>query len=276
MDDTTGQVMLWWRLLCGAAVVNLVAWAVSAWWLRTRVAALPKAVAANRRILLWLSAAYVLGCGFRSVFPMVDVARMCLHGTWISRIFVGRSVATVAEVCFAAQWAILLGEAAASTGSRFVGLAAQAVIPLIVMAEVFSWSAILTTDNLLHAVENSLWTLVVILAVSAFLSVRSRLEPRARRVVAAVALVGLAYVAFMVACDVPLYIRRWHADIIAGHTYLWPGEGLATALRRCVVVRDWSRWRDDASWLTLYFTVAVWFSVGLVHVPPLRGSGTRD
>ena len=61
--------------------------------------------------MLLLSAVYVLGCGFRSVLPMVDVPRICLHDTWISRIVVGRSIATVAELAFVAQWALLMREA---------------------------------------------------------------------------------------------------------------------------------------------------------------------
>ena len=86
-----------------------------------------------RRRLLWLSALYVLGCGFRSVLPMIDVPRLCLHDTWVSYIAVGRSVATVAELAFAAQWALLLREAGATRASR-------AVVPLIVAAEILSGS----------------------------------------------------------------------------------------------------------------------------------------
>src|SRR5580693_7272457 len=56
---------------------------------------------------LLLCAAYVFGCAFRSFLPRADVQRICLFDTWLSSVVVGRSVATVAEICFAAQWAIM-------------------------------------------------------------------------------------------------------------------------------------------------------------------------
>jgi hypothetical protein len=32
-------------------------------------------------------------------------------------------------------------------------------------------------------------------------------------------------------------------------------------------MREWSAWRHDVAWLSLYFTVAVWISIALVHAP---------
>src|SRR5262245_44283344 len=107
------QVLIWWLILCGATAVNVAGWSCSAAKLRRRELDFTADVYATRRRVLILAGIYVLGCGFRSVFPMVDVPRMCLHETWFSRIAVGRSVATVAELAFAAQWALLLREAAA-------------------------------------------------------------------------------------------------------------------------------------------------------------------
>jgi len=95
---------------------------------------LPANAYATRRLLLWLAAVYVLGCGFRSALPMIDVPRFCLHDTWASYIVVGRSVATVAELAFAVQWALLLREAGARR-------AAGAVVPLIVVLYIIGSAA---------------------------------------------------------------------------------------------------------------------------------------
>jgi len=244
---------IWWLCLCAVAVVNIVAWALSA----------PRA---PRRVMVWLSAAYVLGCGFRSVFPMVDVPRMCLHDTWVSRIVVGRSVATVAELCFAVQWALLLRE----TGPGFASRAGMLIVPLIVAAELFSWGAVLTGNYLLHAAENSLWTLSAGLGIIGFISLHSRLDLRGQHIVTAAAAIGGAYVAFMLLVDVPMYLSRWHADSSGGLPF---SEGVRSLLERCVVNRDWEAWREDAAWLSLYFTVAVWISIALAHVPRLAERG---
>src|SRR5580765_3815476 len=101
--------------LCVAALLNAAGWIYSA----RRLARTPDSdIALTRRWLLWLSGVYVLGCAFRSILPMIDVPRFCLHETGISRIFVGRSVATVAELAFVAQWALLMREAGAVRAAR--------------------------------------------------------------------------------------------------------------------------------------------------------------
>src|ERR1700682_2349873 len=69
------------------------------------------------QLMLLLCAAYVFGCAFRSFLPRADIQRICLFDTWLSSIAVGRSVATVAEICFAAQWAIILYQLGTMTGA---------------------------------------------------------------------------------------------------------------------------------------------------------------
>jgi hypothetical protein len=224
----------------------------------------------TRQILLWLSAAYVLGCGYRSVFPMIEVPRMCLHDIWISRSFITRTIATIAELCFAAQWAILLREAGAVTGSRLAKLVSHSIVPIVISAELFCWYAVLSGNYLSHAIENSHWTLAAILAVSAFFSLWPRVGIRERRFLAAVISGGLVYVAFMVVYDVPMYLSRWQADLAAGYQARPILDGLSASLGRCVVENSWEAWRKDAVWLTLYFTMAVWTSIWLVHTPTIR------
>ena len=180
-----GNLLLWWSVLCAAAVINLLAWGASAWLFARRAADSTPEVHRARRRVLGLSAVYVLGCGFRSLLPMIDVPRMCLHDTLLSYIAVGRSVATLAELCFAAQWAIVLREAGASAGSALATRVARLLVPLIAVAEIFSWSAVLTTNNFMHAAENSLWTLAAVLAVASFASLRVRLGERHERILLA-------------------------------------------------------------------------------------------
>src|SRR5262245_53610412 len=97
----SSQWLIWWLVLCAATAINIASWSYSAARLRRRELDFTADVYATRRTLLVLAGIYVLGCGFRSVFPMVDVPRICLHETGFSRIAVGRSVATVAELAFA-------------------------------------------------------------------------------------------------------------------------------------------------------------------------------
>jgi hypothetical protein len=246
--------MTWWKSLCAAVPVNVVLWILAAAWLAPE-----PDVEAMRRQLLWLSAVYVAGCAFRSVLPMIDVPRYCLHDTPLSRIFVGRSVATVAELAFVAQWALLMHEAGAAR-------AGFAVVAIIAVAEGLSWLAVLTRNDLFHAAENALWAVAAALA-AAFLASRWGHEgPLGQDAVVAALACAAVYIAFMVAYVVPMYLRRTRP----GGAYLTLHEGLGQTLGRCTVERDWARWRADAAWLTPYFTVCVWISIALAFVPSLK------
>lgn len=198
---------------------------------------------------------------------MVDVPRICLHDTWVSRIAVGRTVATVAELAFAAQWAILLRETGAATGSALATALSRIVVPMIVVAQVSSWLAVLRTDNLAHAVENSLWTLAAALVIAGFASARPFVDRKSRRFLDIVMICGAGYILFMITYDVPMYLSRWQTELANAHRTLPLLEGVREILQRCIVVREWAVWRQDAVWLSLYFTVAVWISLALPHAP---------
>lgn len=258
----------WYACLCTFALLNVVAWAWAARRLALGSAELPAEVFATRRVMLGLSAVYVLGCAFRALLPMLDGPRICLHDTPLSRIAVGRSVATIAELCFVAQWALLLREAAVTEAHRLVKQVAHALLPLAVAAEAASWLAVLTRNNLLHAVENSLWTFGGALVLVAVWVLRENAGARSQRMFTAAIAAIAAYLVFMVAVDVPMYVHRWY---VSGGASLPLAVGVEEALRRCTPTYIVAAWRQDMPWITLYFSAAVWLSIALVHAPSLRG-----
>src|SRR5262245_31757301 len=138
---TSDHVVAWWAGLCAVAVFNVCCWRVAAAALARRKATVEPALYRFQGRQLLLSAVYVLGCGFRSVLPRADVQRIGLIDSWISSVMVGRSVATVAELCFMAQWALLLNLMAREAGARFGLVVSCLVVPLITVAEVCSWYA---------------------------------------------------------------------------------------------------------------------------------------
>src|SRR6185295_2618105 len=140
----------WWAMLTLVSGVNVALWFLLYRELHTQPVG-------SMQLMLLLCAAYVFGCAFRSVLPRADVQRICLFDTWLSSVLVGRSVATVAEVCFVIQWAIVLRTFADCTRSETTRRIANTIVPLILVAECCSWYAVITTDFLGSAVENSLW-----------------------------------------------------------------------------------------------------------------------
>ena len=189
-----------------------------------------------------------------------------LLGCWlgVAGVFVvGRSVATVAEICFAVQWAIVLYKLGMMTGAQTSVNASFAIVPLILIAECFSWYAVLTRNYLHNAIENSLW------AVSFFtigIGLCRLLLEFDGAVYAAlmVAIVGIAgYLAFLMTIDVPMYLGRWRREGADGHQRLTPLEGLRDVSTRWVVTRDHAAWKGEIAWMSLYFSAAVWASLAL-------------
>jgi hypothetical protein len=267
VDLLSSGVVAWWTALCFAGVVNVCGWHRTAAALARRRSSGEGPTDRLQRWQLLLSAVFVLGCGFRSVLPRADVQRLGLIDSWMSSVVVGRSVATVAELCFVAQWALLLNHAARQGGSRLGVIISRLLVPLIAVAEVCSWYAILTTCYAGNAIEESIWALSATLLIVACLALWSGCRAARRPFLAAALVLGVAYVTFMCTVDVPMYVSRWQADEASGRPYLSLSQGLQDAWSRRVVTFSWEEWRTEVPWMTLYFTVAVWWSLALVHVP---------
>jgi hypothetical protein len=214
-------------------------------------------------LMLLLCAGYVLGCAFRSVLPRADVQRICLFDTWLSSVVVGRSVATAAELCFAAQWVMILHQLGTMTGSDMVLAAAWIILPLIVIAEFCSWYAVLTTNYLGNAIENSIWAVAFFIAGLGLCRLLPEFEGPVR-VALVVAIAGIvAYLAFLMTVDVPMYLKRWWTGGADGNRQLSAREGLVDVSTRWVVTHDLAEWKDEIAWMSLYFSLAVWASLAL-------------
>jgi len=140
-------------------------------------------------------------------------------------------------------------------------------VPLIVIAETCSWYSVLTTSNLGHVVEESLWGLCAALMVASLMAIWPRCAPRQRPLLALWCAAGVAYVVFMFLVDVPMYWSRWLADEAMGRQYMSLFQGIQDISGRWVVSHRWEDWRSEVTWMSLYFSVAVWISLALVHTP---------
>lgn len=214
-----------------------------------------------------LSAIYVAGCAFRSWLPRADVQRIVLYDSWLSSVLVGRSVATIAELAFVAQWALVLRELGSAEEDRFVLKVSQVIVPLIVVAETCSWYAVLTTSYLGNAMEQSLWTFTAALMAVALFVVWRRVEGSQRLFLGAGIVACTGFVAFMCTVDVPMYLSRWRADELSGRAYFSLLDGLRDVSQRWVVTHSYKDWHEEIAWMTLYFSFAVWISLGLAHAP---------
>jgi hypothetical protein len=275
-------VITWWYFLCAAAAFNVTLLFVSAIAFRRRSRDLSPEAHSMRRWQLLLSAVYVFGCAFRSIYLVYDVPRICVVDSWLSSVMVGRSVATIAELCFVAQWALILRETSRSAGSVIGNVTSLALIPLIVIAEACSWYSVLTTSNIGHVAEESIWALCVALLIASLFTIWPRSTADRRPLLLACCIVGSIYVGYMSLVDVPMYWSRWIGDELSGRSYLSIAQGAHDVAVRWVVSHRWQDWRNELVWMSLYFSVAVWISIALVHSPvpqirvaagkPIKGS----
>src|SRR5947209_7071925 len=122
----SNPVSWWWLMLSLVSAINIAAWFALYHYFQQ-----PQARASGTGLMLLLCAGYVFGCAFRSFLPRADVQRICLFDHWLSSVFVGRTVATVAELCFVAQWAIILHQLGHMTGAETAMNIALVIVPII-------------------------------------------------------------------------------------------------------------------------------------------------
>ena len=261
--DGVEKTLRWWTVLRAIAVFNVVAWLVTA-----ATVELGRGAVA---LQLGLSFFYVMVCGFRSFFPRIDLERTCMVDSAWSSMVVGRAAATVAEVSFGAQVGLVVALVGAAAGLGWVAWLGALVVGLLAVAQGFCWWSVVSLSHLGHAIEESLWGLTfALIGVAMALCVPHLHGPMKTLAGFTVPVCGL-YVAFMVAVDVPMYVRRWREGRAAGQQTLGLREGFRDALHRREVTRAWTVWKPEVAWLTGYFSVAVWGSLGLVHVVSALG-----
>jgi hypothetical protein len=266
----SNPVIRWWSLLTLVSGANVAIWFLLYHQFHQR-ATVGLEGTPDIGLMLFLCGAYVFGCAFRSFLPRADVQRICLFDTWLSSVVIGRSVATVAEICFAAQWVVVLRQLGTMTGADTTLNIAWVVLPLIVIAECFSWYAVLTTNYLGSAIENSIWAATFFAVGIGLCRLLWDFEGPSR-VALAFAIIGIVgYLIFLVAFDVPMYLSRWRTKGAHGGKLLRPFQGLRDVSTRWVVTRDFAEWKDEIIWMSLYFSAAVWASLALCVFYSLDG-----
>src|SRR3569833_2630333 len=79
----------WWGSLTLVSSANILVW-----FMLYREFSPTSRGGSDIGLMFLLCAGYVFGCAFRSFLPRADVQRICLFDTWLSSVFVGRTVAT--------------------------------------------------------------------------------------------------------------------------------------------------------------------------------------
>jgi hypothetical protein len=264
--ELSNPVALWWLFLASTSALNISLWLYT--WRKYQKPGFPgERGIMGTNALIWYSAVYVFGCAYRSILPKADVQRICLFDTWFSSVFLGRSVATFAELAFVIQWAIAIRIFNRDLRDPIAEKISTIIIPLIALAECFSWYAVITTNYIGNTFEESLWGISFFLVWIALIRLFLRSSGIARKVIGISLPFVAAYVIYMATVDVPMYFTRWQADLAAGKQFLGLWQGLVDLNTRWVVTHNPADWQGEMLWMAMYFSLAVWGSIALCYLP---------
>jgi len=251
------KTYIWWAMLCAAALMNVGVWL---WAILSHAdtQGLSYAQAA-------LSGIYVMVCAFRSLFPRIDVERYCLFDSPWSSIFLGRSLATIAEISFSIQVALLIHYLGSHVESTWIIVISYCIVPVIVLAQVSCWYATLTLNHFWHGVEEILWVVMAVLAGVCFVHGFFVLNgvPQLLMLVGIASSIGAA--AIMLFFDIPMYITRTAGNSRKGR-YLRIADGLRDTVARRIQTNDWGVWKAETIWISTYFTFGVWLSISMIFI----------
>src|SRR5262249_56420799 len=119
------------------------------------------------------------------------------------------------------------------TNAETVYNISSCVVPLIVLAECCSWYAVITTDYLGNAIENSIWAVTFLLIAVALLRLVKEFRSAARGSITVAFVGAIAYLTFFVLFDVPTYFDRWQAAHGRGNKSLRTLAGLHRVSPHC-------------------------------------------
>ena len=126
MAEFDTSVAVWWASMSLIGIINIGLWWRMAHHLKS------DALEPHERLQLILCGIYVLGCASRCFILRSDVLRFAMFDSWASTVLVGRSIATVAEVSFAGQWALFLWWLTQRTERHGARPLAYPLVPLLV------------------------------------------------------------------------------------------------------------------------------------------------
>ncbi len=268
--ESSPVVLAWWTGLCIIAAINVCLLFYSYHLLKKKFSILNDDVKQIRKWQFILSSVYVFGCGFRSILPRGDLRRIVLYDSWISCVAIGRTVATIAELSFVAQWSLILYEAGKYTKNTTIQFLAKLPLPLIIIAEISSWYACTTSNYLGTAIEESLWAIAATIAVYGLFLARPYYKGSQKKFLNAGIIMGIFYIIYMLTVDVPTYVRAWIKAEATGKEYLSVIDGFKEVCTHWNFTQTYAAWEYEMVWMSLYFSVAVWMSMYIINAPFLN------
>jgi len=124
------------------------------------------------------------------------------------------------------------------------------------------WYSVLSLNHIGHAIEESLWALLMMILSAAFGAAALTTGGSLRLMLIAAFLIYGVGAALTMSFDVRMYVRRWRQHAAGVRMPL--RMGLRDSQRRRHPTLAWEVWREEVPWMTLYFSIGVWTSLAMV------------
>ncbi len=237
--------------------------------------------------LFSLASIYAVVCAIRSLWPRKDIEKVCIFNSKMSTPLVGRSLATIAELCFIVVIIFIMlhvnknVENFTGNKNKNIVLTLKLILPIIIIAEILSWIGCITEFELWNAAEESLWgisgIIVSIIGILLYLSISNlKSNPKIHSLsmfLKIFTFCTICFSVFMVFDDIPMYIKRWkNKDTNKDDKVSWNEfkndfkqknnisfiKGIQEMNKCKKVTNSYKEWKDEIPWLTGYFTLGVW------------------
>jgi hypothetical protein len=126
------------------------------------------------------------------------------------------------------------------------------------------WYAVLSLNHIGHALEESLWALLMLMLAAAFGLAAVGAQGSHRALLIGGFLVYVVGAGMTMAFDVRMYLRRARARVADRRLTL--ATGLRDSQSRRHPTLAWDVWREEAPWMTVYFSIGVWTSLAMVFL----------
>ena len=283
--ETNNIVLGWWSFLIVVSIFNISF--ISYYYFTHSLN--------NKQTFVFILAfIFAIVCAIRTISPTKYTEKTCFFKTKLLTPFIIRTLATIAELsyiilCIFVFFHII--EVIHLYSNKKLGHIKPyiyAVIPIIILAEVFSWSGSITEYQPWNISEEIMWLIATLIFIGLSLYILSTIKniksPKIKSVYNFFTItipIATVFAGFLAIIDIPMYIKKWKKDkkleikpikietikdfvLDFKEKHKLNYNRKINDLQQCRKVdQSFAEWKNEIPWLTGYFTIGVWSSFAL-------------
>lgn len=247
------KVINWWYFMMSIALANIV----------IIMSCLGNVKTPFEMKLFILAFLFVFVNSIRSIWLRTDRLRICLHDNLISSPLLGRIVTTFSEIAFVLL-IVLIYKKIVKRGNHneILDSLLNAMVVIIVIAEVFCWKGVLSTNSKWNAIEESSWAVTsFLLTIVCIMLLFKETNPKIRTFIIITIIATIFYEIFMVKIDIPMYLKSANKVTTKAKGLL---EQCLDMFKCKILSKRNKEWDSNIPWMTGYFSFGSWLAIALL------------